>query len=102
MAALAACGSGGSEIAAQGAAGDGTGAAEPGLQGLWSVRAPGWAPGTLLDMTGGDWLLMRACGETTGTWSARGGLFLGQSDWKTAAEVPIFESDPQSRCPVDE
>lgn len=102
MAGLAACGNGGSEIAAQGAVGDGAGVAEPGLQGLWSLRAPGEAPGTVLDLTGGDWLLMRACGETTGTWAARGGLFLGQSDWRTTAEVPIFERDPQSRCPVEE
>jgi hypothetical protein len=101
MAGLAACGNAG-DVADQGAAESGDpAAAEAGLQGLWGVRAAGEADGTVINLSGGDWLLMRDCGEATGTWAARGGLFVGKSAWLTGRE-PVFEGDPQAKCPAAE
>lgn len=99
MATLAACGDGG-DVAAQGAAAGRAAPAEPGLQGLWNVKAAGEPSGTVLQLSGGDWLLMRPCGEVSGTWAARGGLFLAHTDHRP--DSTFGPRDPQSLCPPAE
>lgn len=100
MASLAACGDGGEVADQQFAVAAKAVPAESGLQGLWNVRAQGEPDGTVLELEGGDWFLVRPCGEVSGTWAGRGGLFLADSEhWVNSDPDP---RDPQSLCPPAE
>lgn len=85
---LGACGDAAGEVSTPRNAKEASTPAEPGLQGLWRLEAPGEAEGTVLRLEGGDWDLLRPCAIVGGTWAARAGLFLGHRDSSKARTIP--------------
>lgn len=94
LAGMTACGSRPDDVSGQSAISRDAVPAEPGLQGLWAIRAAGEPDGTTINLMGGDWTLMRPCARLTGTWAARGGLFLGDAE-----DYPDFIFPNQLPCP---